>query len=47
VREEVEREVLVRRRKESIDRLYDELAVNYTIEIEPLGPSREAGAGQQ
>ena len=47
VRDEVERDVLVQRRKESIDRLYDELAANYTIEIEPLGPSREAGAGQQ
>jgi hypothetical protein len=47
VRDDVERDVLVQRRKESIDRLYDELAATYSIEIEPLSPPREASAGQQ
>jgi hypothetical protein len=47
VRNEVERDVLVQRRKASIDRLYDELASNYVIEIEPLAPPREASAGQK
>ena len=47
VRNDVERDVLVQRRKESIDRLYDELAANYSIEIEPLTQPREVGAGQK
>jgi hypothetical protein len=47
VRSGVERDVLVQRRRESIDRLYDELAANYLIEIEPLGPPRQASAGRQ
>jgi hypothetical protein len=44
VRPAVEREVLSQRRAESIDRLYETLAENYTIDIEPLVMEPEEGA---
>jgi len=36
VRDAVQREWLSQRRQEAVDRLYERLAENYTIEIEPL-----------
>ena len=42
VRQEVEREFMSQRRQESVDGLYEKLAENYTIEIEPLTDSSEA-----
>lgn len=44
VRDAVELEVKNLRRKESVDLLYDRLAENYRIDIEPLVP--ESGVGQ-
>jgi len=44
VRQEVEREFMSQRRQESVDGLYEKLAENYTIEIEPLTESAEAEA---
>lgn len=48
VRAEVERELMSRRRTEAVDGLYDKLAENYTIEIEPLidAENTEEVAGQ-
>jgi hypothetical protein len=43
VREAVQREWLSQRRREAVDGLYQRLAENYTIEIEPLVDSPAAG----
>lgn len=47
VRSQVELEVKTLRRKASIDSLYERLAENYRIEIEPLLPGDENGAAGQ
>jgi hypothetical protein len=43
VREEVERDWMSRQRRESINNLYDRLAQNYTIEVEPLADVEGSG----
>jgi hypothetical protein len=43
VREEVQRDWMSRQRRESIDNLYDRLAQNYTIEVEPLADVEGSG----
>ena len=43
VRESVQREWSSQRRQEAVDGLYDRLAENYTIEIEPLVAAPESG----
>jgi parvulin-like peptidyl-prolyl isomerase len=45
VRDEVQRELMSQRRRESVDGLYDKLAENYVIDIEPL--TDPAAAGQE
>jgi hypothetical protein len=44
VRPEVEREFMSQRREQSVDGLYEKLAENYTIEIEPLTDAAETEA---
>lgn len=45
VRDAVQREWFSQRRRDAVDGLYDRLAENYTIEVEPL-VAEEAGNGQ-
>ena len=47
VRPDVEREFMSLRRQESVDGLYEKLAENYTIEIEPLTDSAMDGEEAQ
>ena len=44
IRPEVEREVLLERKKKELQNLYDRLLEKYTVKIEPLPPSANAGA---
>ena len=44
VREEVQRDWMSWQRRESVNNLYDRLAQNYTIEVEPL--AEVGGSGQ-
>lgn len=45
VRPEVQRELMSQRRQDSVDGLYEKLAENYSIEIEPLTDMDAAGTG--
>lgn len=47
VRQDVEREFMSQRRQASVDGLYEKLAENYTIEIEPLTDAGEAAVEAQ
>ncbi len=44
VRTEVQREVLNQRREEAVNGLYEKMAENYSIEIEPLTDAEDGGA---
>lgn len=47
VRDEVQREWLSERRRQAVDQLYERLAENYRIEIEPVTDSEPGGEGGQ
>ena len=47
VRDDVMRELMSRRRAESVNALYEKLAENYVIEIEPLTDAGASGAGSK